>query len=583
MAEERVRRRLAAILAADVVGYSRLMQQDEVGTLAALKTRRSGLIEPLIARYEGRIFSVAGDGVLAEFGSAVNAVQCAIDLQAAMADTAIDAGAGPNMVLRIGINLGDIMVEDGNLYGDGVNIAARLEGIAAPGDVLVSGTVHDYVKNKVGAGFQDLGTRSLKNILEPIRVFRVEGTPRLLGVEPRVASDKPSIAVLPFSNLSGDSEQEYFSDGITEDIITELSRFHSLLVISRNSSFAFKGKTVHAQQIARELGVAYVVEGSVRRAASRVRVTAQLVETTAGTGVWAERYDRDLDNLFAIQDEITGSIVASIAPQLLNAEMRRAVAKRESDLDSWDKLVKARWHVGKFTREANAAAQGLLAEVIAREPTIAQAYSTLALTHVSAFIWSWSDSSEAIANATRAAQRALELDGTDAAAHTVLGLTFAFRRQYDDALRSLARAIALNPNMADAYGCQGVAYGVIGDYAACTESVERACRLSPYDNARALWLAGKGIGAFIAGRYEEVIANADLVLREFPSYATAYRQRAAALAALGRVDEARKDIAVLLALLPGLSVSEVRLRVPVKDPEAMTRWLDALRLAGLPD
>lgn len=581
MAEERVRRRLAAILVADVVGYSRLMQQNETATLTTLKARRREVIDPLVARHEGRVFNVAGDGVLAEFGSAVDAVQCAIDLQSAMAEAAASAPVEPNITLRIGVNLGDVMVEGGDLYGDGVNIAARLEGIAGPGDVVVSGTVHDYVKNKIGAGFQDLGTRLLKNIAEPVRVYRVEGTPRT-PIADR-ATDKRSIAVLPFTNLSGDSEQEYFADGIIDDIITELSRFHSLLVISRNSSFAFKGKALRVQEVARELGVAYVVEGSVRKAASRVRVTCQLIDAVAGTHIWAEHYDRDLDNLFMIQDEITGNIVASIAPQLLSAEMRRAVTKREADLDAWDRLMKARWYLGKYTREANAAAQDLLAEVIAREPGNAQAYSTLALAHMSALIWSWSDAGEAIAKAGQAAQRALTLDGSDAAAHVVLGLTLAFSRRHNDAIESLARALALNPNLADAHGCLGVVHGMCGNYVPCVASVERACRLSPYDTGRALWLAGKGIAAFIARHYDEVVANAGLVLSEFPTYATAYRQRAAALAQLGRLDEAREDIATLLQLLPGLSIGQVRLRVPLKDPEAMDRWLNALRLAGLPE
>ena len=583
MAEERVRRRLAAILAADVVGYSRLMQQDETGTLATFKARRRNVIEPLISRYEGRVFNVAGDGVLAEFASAVDAVQCAIELQIAMTDAATAAPAEPCITLRVGVNLGDVIVEGSDLYGDGVNIAARLEGIAAPGDVLISGTVHDNVKNKIGAGFQDLGSRSLKNIAEPMRVYRVDGTPRASVADSAMVADKRSIAVLPFTNLSGDSEQEYFADGITEDIITELSRFHSLLVISRNSSFAFKGRAMRVQEVARELGVAYVVEGSVRKASSRVRVTCQLIGVVTGTHIWAEHYDRDLDNLFMIQDEITGSIVASIAPQLLSAEIRRAVTKRESDLDAWDRLVKARWYLGKYTRDANIAAQDLLAEVIAREPGNAQAYSTLALVHMSALIWSWSDAGDAIANAAQSAQRALTLDGTDAAAHVVLGLTLAFARRYDDAIESIARALALNPNLADAHGCLAVVHGMCGNYAPCVASVERACRLSPYDTGRALWLAGKGIGAFIAGLYDEVVINAGLILSEFPAYATAYRQRAAALAALGRLDDARKDMAVLLQLLPGLSISQVRVRVPLKDPEAIDRWLSALRLAGLPE
>ena len=583
MAGERVRRRLAAILAADIVGYSRLMQRDEIGTLAALKARRNTVIDPTIARYDGRIFNTAGDGVLAEFGSAVDAVQCAIDLQTAMAAKATGAGGEPGLVLRIGINLGDVLVDGTDLFGDGVNVAARIENIGEPGDILVSGAVHDYVKNKIQVAFRDLGLRTLKNLSEPVRVFRVEGTPQLSTERMRSALDKPSIVVLPFANLSGNPEQEYFSDGIAEDITIELSRFHSLLVISQNTSLAFKGKATRIQEVGRDLGVDYVVQGSVRRSANRVRVTAQLVETAAGTHVWAERYDRDMDDLFEIQDEITGSIVASVAPQLMSAEMRRAVSKRDSDLDTWDRLVKARWHIGKFDRDSNIAAQTLLAEVLAREPANSQAYTALALTHIAALIWSWSDVGEAITQAAQAAERALELDNADAAALAVLGLTLAFRRQFDDGVECITRAIELNPNLADAHGCLCVVHGISGRYEACVQAVSRACRLSPYDNGRALWLSGKGIGAFCAGYYDEVISNAGLILRDYPKYATAYRQRAAAYAASGRMEEAQHDMAILLALLPGLTISEVRRRVPLKEPEAMNRWLDALRKAGLPE
>ncbi|MGH6891699.1 MAG: adenylate/guanylate cyclase domain-containing protein [Dongiaceae bacterium] len=583
MAEHSVQRRLAAILAADVVGYSRLMELDEVGTLAALKARRRAVLEPAVGRHQGRIFKITGDGVLVEFGSAVNAVQCAIDLQQGMAAANAGQPEGRHIVLRIGVNLGDVMIEGGDVYGDGVNIAARLEALGEPGDVLVSGTIYDYVKNKVDAGFDSLGAQSLKNIGEQVRVYRVSGTPRVSVSASKIATDKPSIAVLPLTNLSGDPSQEYFSDGMTEDIITELSRFHSLLVIARNSSFAFKGRSVKVQEVARELGVAYVVEGSVRKAAARIRIAAQLVDAAAGTHIWAERYDRDLDDLFEIQDEISGSIVASIAPQLMSAELRRAMGKRDSDLDSWDRLMKARWYVAKSTRDANATAQALLAEAIAREPAMGQAYSLLALSHLACMIWSWSDADAALASAAAAARQALGLDGGDAAAHAVLGLTFAFARRYDDGINNLFRAIALNPNLADGHGCLGVVQGLVGDYEASAKSVERACRLSPYDAAKGLWLAGKGIGAFVAGRYDDVIANAGLILREYPVFATAYRQRAAALAALGRLDEARADMATLLQLVPDLTVSQVRIRVPLKDPAAMERWLGALRKAGLPE
>ena len=561
------------------------MQIDEAGTLAVLKARRSQILQPIVSSHRGRIVKLMGDGVLVEFASAVDAVECAIQLQKAMGTADAAVPEDRRIVLRVGINLGDVMVEGGDLYGDGVNIAARLEGLAEPGGVYVSETVFNHVRGKVSLSFQDLGERNLKN-MAAVRVYSVSGTaaPSLQAAPGKPAQpSRLSIAVLPFVNMSGDPEQEYFSDGITEDIITALSRFRSLFVIARNSSFVFKSKIAKVQDIARELGVAYVLEGSVRKAGDRVRITAQLIEAAAGTHVWAERYDRNLDDIFRIQDEISGSIVASVAPQFLNAEMRRAMAKRDSDLDSWDIFMKARGHLAKYTREANATAQTLLADVIARAPGMAQAHSVLALTYGYALIWSWSDADEALASAAAAAQQALMLDSEDAVAHAVVGLALAFARRYDDAIGSLRRAIALNPNLADAHGCLGVVHALVGDYDACLESVERACRLSPYDSSKASWLTGKGIGAFAAGRYREVIETANEVLREHPSYASAYRQRAAALAALDRLDEARSDMATLLQLVPGLTISQVRIRVPVRAPEAMERWLDALRKAGLPE
>src|SRR5262245_13639026 len=293
MAEERVQRRLAAILAADIVGYSRLMEQDETGTLVVLKARRREILDPLVAQHQGRVFKVTGDGVLVEFASAVNAVQCAVDLQQGMAAANDGQPEERHIVLRIGVNLGDVMVEGSDLYGDGVNIASRLEAVADPGGILVSGTAYDYVRNKVKAGFEDLGAKTVKNIARPVHVYRVAGKPAVSAAPLRLTTDKPSIAVLPFSNMSGGPEQEYFSDGITEDIITELARFHSLFVIARNSSFQYR-TAANVKQIARELGVQYVVEGSVRRSSSRIRTTAQLQEATTGNHAWAEHNDREL-------------------------------------------------------------------------------------------------------------------------------------------------------------------------------------------------------------------------------------------------------------------------------------------------
>ena len=350
MAEEPVQRRLAAVLAADVVGYSSLMAADEVGTLSLLKARRRGVLEPLVAKHQGRVFKVAGDGVLVEFASAVNAVQCAIELQEQMAaenENSLDAQA---IILRVGVNLGDVIVEGSDLYGDGVNIAARLEAIAGPGDVLVSGTAYDNVHNKVRAGFEDLGVQSLKNMSDPVRTYRITGAPSIAGTVRKAIADRPSIAVLPFDNMSRDPEQEYFSDGMVEEIITALSRLRWLFVISRNSSFAYRGRAVDVKRIGRELGVRYILEGSVRKAGNRVRITGQLIDSSTGMHLWADRFDGALEDIFDLQDQVTASVVGAISPKLEQAEIERAKRKPTSSLDAYDYYLRGMAAVHLWTQ-----------------------------------------------------------------------------------------------------------------------------------------------------------------------------------------------------------------------------------------
>src|SRR5262249_9810822 len=341
MAEDRAQRRLGAILAADVVGYSRLMEVDEADTLAALKARRTNVLEPLVTNHHGRIFKVTGDGVLVEFASAVNAVQCAIDLQLDMAATNADEPEDRHIVLRIGVNLGDVMIEGSDLYGDGVNVAARLETLAEPGSILISGTTYDYVRNKVKTGFEDLGPQSLKNIAAPTRAYRVTGTPAVAVSKTTSAADKPSIAVLPFANLSGDPAQEYFSDGITEDMIAGLARLHWLFVIARNSSFIFKGKVVEAKEVGTRLGVRYLLEGSVRRAGERVRIACQLPDAATGLHLWTDRFDGTLSDVFDLQDRITASVIGAIEPKLRGAEIERARRKPTDNIDAYDLFLRA--------------------------------------------------------------------------------------------------------------------------------------------------------------------------------------------------------------------------------------------------
>ncbi len=380
-------RRLAAILAADVVGYTRLMGADEAGTLRHLTELRQQVLEPLIAEHRGRVVKLMGDGLLVEFASVVDAIACAVAWQERVAEHEAKGDEDKRFKFRIGINLGDVIVEGDDIHGDGVNIAARLEGQAEAGGICLSGDAYRQAKGKVEVGFEDLGEQVLKNVAEPVRVYRIAGDRSSTGAvsparEPLALPDKPSIAVLPFINMSGDPEQEYFSDGITEDIITELSRFRALFVIARNSSFHYKGTSPKVQDVGRELGVAYVVEGSVRKAGNRVRVTAQLVESESGNHVWAERYDRDLEDIFAVQDDLTRTVVSTIAGRIEAVGHRRASRMSADSLQAHDLVLRARRHTYAFTRPDNAEAQKLLARAIALDPSNARAHAALSMSHM---------------------------------------------------------------------------------------------------------------------------------------------------------------------------------------------------------
>ena len=482
MAEERAQRRLAAILAADVVNYSRLMAADEAGALAALKERRKRILDPLLAQYQGRIVKVMGDGVLVEFARAVNAVQCAVELQQAMAVTNEGRPADRQIVLRIGVNLGDVMVEGGDLYGEGVNIAARLEALADPGGILVSGTAYDHVSNKVKVGFEDIGAQTLKNIAQPVRAYRVTGMPAVTVPAPKVVSDKPAVAVLPFTNMSGDTEQEYFSDGITEDIITELSRFHSLLVIARNSSFAFKGRPLKVQEIGRELGVAYVVEGSVRRLGDRLRLTAQLIESASGSHIWAERYDRDVHDIFNIQDELAHAIAATIGAKVEAVGRENAAKLSPSALKAHDLVLRAKAHALKYTRNDLEQARQMARHAIELDPTSAQAHACYAFC-CSVIIYSYwtSDRDQLRVEAFDAAKRAVALDVTDNYARWVLGMVYLTRREYEEARIHLEKVVENNPNDTEGRGIFAMLLVAIGEAGAAIEHFEIMKRQNPFD------------------------------------------------------------------------------------------------------
>jgi len=584
MAEERAQRRLAAILAADVVGYSRLMEADEAGTMAALKSRRRDVLEPLVAKLQGRVFKTTGDGVLVEFGSAVNAVQCAIDLQTAFSAANNDLPTERHIVLRIGINLGDVMVEGGDLYGDGVNIAARLEALSEPGGILLSGTAYDHMKSKVKVGFDDLGVQTLKNIAEPVRAYRVIGMPRVALAAAKATTDKPSIAVLPFTNMSGDPEQEYFADGVAEDIITALAKFHSFLVIARNSSFTYRGRAIDVKAVARDLGARYVVEGSVRKAGRRVRVTAQLIDVESSSHVWAERYDRELEDIFLVQDEITQSVAGAIGPEFESAEIKRASRPGRQNLTVWDLVMQARWHLGQYSKAGSTKAQELLLQAVNLDDRNAQAHALLAMTHWTQAIYCWSESvSQSRERALEAAQRAVSLDDSDANTQATLGMVLTLHEQNDQAVDVLSHAVRLNPNLAAAHGWLGIAYTYACDFEQATRAAKEAMRLSPRDLDRPFWMGAFSFAALAAHRYDEAIEITTTMLRDKPDLPTALRHRASALAWLGRTDEAHQVIDRLLKVAPETSIHQLRAVFTLGIPAVEEHWLEGLRKAGLPE
>ena len=578
MAEDRNQRRLAAILAADVVGYSRLMEQDEAGTLATLKARRKGVLEPLVAKYSGRVFKVTGDGVLVEFASAVNAVQCAIDLQKGMTAANNDMPDGHHIVLRIGINLGDVIVEGSDLYGDGVNIAARLEAIAEPGSILVSATTFDHVKSKLKIGFDDLGPQSLKNIAEPIRAYRVAGTPSSAPAVSKPASDKPSIAVLPFTNMSGDPGQEYFSDGITEDIITELSRFRSLFVIARNSSFAFKGGAVDVRNIGRQLGVRYVVEGSVRRAGDRIRVTAQLIDAEAGNHVWAERYDRELADIFELQDEVTRQIVINIAPRLQAADQLSAKRRAPEDMRAYDHYLQAKMLIDT-PRETADLERGRehCERAIEIDPHYARAHAYKSASYIVGIsLMEMRDLAEWQAQALASAERAVELDPLDNVSHWVLGEAAFWAGQPDRARQHIRKALALNPNDADVLAIASYVEAGLGDPETGLRNMKLALERNPTNPRWYHWVTGVTLA--MLGRYEEALKEYD---QYGPPHVDILKLRAIAMVQLGRLEEARAQVRALLALTPDMTIAKVQKRdACMLDFDVR---IQSLRLAGLPE
>ena len=614
-------RRLAAILVTDVVGYSRLMGEDEAGTLERLKAYRKELIDPKIAEHHGRVVKLMGDGALVEFASVVDAVQCAIDIQQSMSERNAEIPAEKRIEFRMGINLGDVMVEGEDIYGDGVNIAARFQELADPGGIFISRSARDQVRDKLDISLEDLGEHEAKNIARPVHVFRVvldAKSPRkrieptrkpskpwtrplvaaatvalVLMVaaaawfRPRVSepafdasplSAKSSIAVLPFANLSNDPEQEYFSDGITNDIITDLSKFHDLFVIASNSTFVYKDKPVQIQRVGRELGVRYVLEGSVQRSETRVRINAQLIDVDTAQHLWAERYDEEIDDLFDLQDKITKRIVRTLAVRLTDIELDRVSAKPTRNLEAYDYVLKGQTLVARLTRAENFEAREMFRRAIELDPSYSSAYAGLGFTHLNAVLYGWAASPvRALGRAHELAQKSLSLSETNVTAHRLLGKVNVLRKQYDLAIVELERAIMLNPNDAASYAHQGVVLTWSSRPDGAILSLETALRFDP--NMDMEGLLHLGLAYYLKGRYGDTIRVLQRGLGRNPDYVDGHIVLAAAYGQTGQLDAAARQSKEVRRLNPFFEVKNYgRL---FRDPAHAARVIEGLHKAGL--
>jgi len=580
MAEERAQRRLAAILAADVVGYSRLMAEDEAGTLAALKLRRREVLAPLVNQHGGRIFKLMGDGVLVEFPSVVDAVQCAVAVQKEMAGANAVLPANKQVLLRIGVNLGDVMVEGSDLYGDGVNLAARLEGLAEPGGICLSETAHHHVASKLRLGYRDLGEQSVKNFDRPVRVYSVGTEPAPAGSQATAPMrDKPAIVVLPFANMSGDPEQEFFADGLTEDVITELSRFRDLLVISRNTSTRYKGKAVEVKKIARELAVHYLLEGSVRKVGNRVRVTVQLIDAETDRHIWADRYDRELEDIFAIQDEVTSSVVATLSRRVEAATRERAANKPTENMVAYECVLAGKLLHHRSTKEDNVAAMVMLERAIELDPRYAHAHAWAACTLGQA----WSNGFCADRDATwnriiEELQTAHALDDNDSDVHRILAAVHLTHNDHDKATYHQDRALALNPNDDLIVVQQGEILTWLGRADEGIDWIKKAMRLNPYHPER--YWNHLGRAYFVAHRYSEAV-EAVKHITTLDHFHHAFL--AAANGQTGNEVEARTHAKEALARKPDFTAADYLSTVHYKRQEDLDHHRASLLKAGLPE
>jgi TolB-like protein/class 3 adenylate cyclase/tetratricopeptide (TPR) repeat protein len=609
LATQRIERRLAAILAADIAGYSRLMGADEEDTLARLKAHRRELIDPKIGEHRGRLVKTTGDGLLIEFPSVVEAVSCALAVQRGMGERNAGTSEENRITFRIGVNLGDIIVESGDIHGDGVNIAARLEGIAEPGGICISEDAFRQVRGKVDAEFDDIGDQNLKNITRPLRVFRLtlthpaatapgsplsriagEGAERQRreageGKRALALPDKPSLAVLPFQNLTGDAEQEYFVDGMVEEITTAIARLPWLFVIARNSAFTYKGKPVDVKQVAQELGVRYVLEGSVRKAGNRVRITGQLIDTATGAHIWADRFGGALDDIFDLQDQVASSVAGAIEPKLRQSEIERASRKPTASLTAYDLYLRALAQSYRYTDEGVAEAIVLARQALAIDPSYAPPAAMIGYGRVLQRVQAWGAlSDQDIGEACRLARQVLEAERDDAETIWQAAWTlFLLAGEASMAEVALDRALALNPNAAHAWMARGNTHALRNQPEAAIEAIERARRLSPFDPLTSFYAFGIAVAHFAARRFDQAIEWADRALQDQPRLASAMRVKVAAHAHLGRLDEAHAELGRVLAIDPKLTIAAYREYARSFAPELLELFVTGLRPAGLPE
>jgi adenylate cyclase len=589
---ERVERRLAAVLAVDVAGYSRLMGRDEEGTLAQLKTLRKMLVDPEVATHRGRIVKNTGDGMLAEFASAVDAARCAVEVQREMAQQ--NTGVSPELRIefRIGIHVGDIIIDDNDIFGDGVNIAVRLEGIAEPGGVCISDDAYRQIRGKIDVAFNDIGEQALKNITEPMHAWHI----RLAGESPatRASSsaiqtqdlalpDKPSIVVLPFDNMSAEPGQDYLADGIVEAITAALSCIRSFFVIARSSAFTYKGRATNARDVGKELGVAYLLEGSVQKAGNRLRIIVQLIETEGGAHVWSSRFDGAIEDFFDLEDRITEQVAGALQPSIRIAEIERSRRKRPQDLGSYDFTMRAMPHVWALERDESAKALELLEKALAIDPQYPLALSLAGWCHAQRSVYNWADDiagSQAMARSL--AERAAEMSGDDPVILAVLGAVHTFVRNHGTARVLLERAVTLDPNAAWAWSRLGWIENYADQPQKAISNFERALRLSPIDPMNFNNYVGIGSAHEVAQEYDKAAALYRRALEERPNASWIYRNLASVLSGAGRADEAKQAFAVMMLTYPDLTISKFK-QAMVFSPTVLNRMAENLRKLGLPD